>query len=418
MGGAPAPPAPRGPPHPARLVDRTDAGERRGRHAPGRAQPPGRSTPSRSRSPPTPTTTASSPSRCSLGREGREVVVVTKDLPLRLKAGVVGLEADEYRNELATDSGWTGFVELDVWRRDHRRALRAQGRRPRRGPRAAVPCRVSRCTPDRSPRSRACIPTSACTSCAPTRPCSTCAAAPPSSTSRSTSCSTTQVGIVSLGGSAGHRQERAGARGRARSRARAAHPQAGRRVPPDLRGRRPGPRLPARAPRPRRCRRGARRSPTRSSRWSGREVIDEVDRPRPARGAAAHPHPGSQPHRQLRGDRRGAEPRAVGAAHRVEPARARAAGWCSPTTSRSATTCGSAATTASSSVIETLQGHPLFAPRHPDAIGAVSHRRPGHPGARRLTAPIGRERERRCQLDWLGRLVSVTVAVLDVPSRV
>jgi PhoH-like ATPase len=51
----------------------------------------------------------------SLGREGREVVVVTKDLPLRLKAGVVGLEADEYRNELATDSGWTGFVELDVW---------------------------------------------------------------------------------------------------------------------------------------------------------------------------------------------------------------------------------------------------------------------------------------------------------------
>ncbi len=51
----------------------------------------------------------------SLEREGRNVVVVTKDLPLRLKAGVVGLEADEYRNELATDSGWTGFVELDVW---------------------------------------------------------------------------------------------------------------------------------------------------------------------------------------------------------------------------------------------------------------------------------------------------------------
>ena len=45
----------------------------------------------------------------------RNVVIVTKDLPLRLKAGVVGLEADEYRNELATDSGWTGFVELDAW---------------------------------------------------------------------------------------------------------------------------------------------------------------------------------------------------------------------------------------------------------------------------------------------------------------
>ena len=51
----------------------------------------------------------------SLGRDGRDVVVVTKDLPLRLKAGVVGIEADEYRNELATDYGWTGFVELDAW---------------------------------------------------------------------------------------------------------------------------------------------------------------------------------------------------------------------------------------------------------------------------------------------------------------
>jgi PhoH-like ATPase len=51
----------------------------------------------------------------TLVREGRDVVVVSKDLPLRLKAGVVGLEADEYRNELASDSGWTGFVELDVW---------------------------------------------------------------------------------------------------------------------------------------------------------------------------------------------------------------------------------------------------------------------------------------------------------------
>jgi PhoH-like ATPase len=51
----------------------------------------------------------------SLASDGRDVVVVTKDLPLRLKAAVVGLAADEYRNELASDSGWTGFVELDVW---------------------------------------------------------------------------------------------------------------------------------------------------------------------------------------------------------------------------------------------------------------------------------------------------------------
>jgi PhoH-like ATPase len=50
----------------------------------------------------------------SLASEGADVTVVTKDLPLRLKASVVGLTADEYLNELVPDTGWTGFVELDV----------------------------------------------------------------------------------------------------------------------------------------------------------------------------------------------------------------------------------------------------------------------------------------------------------------
>jgi PhoH-like ATPase len=51
----------------------------------------------------------------NLADEGHAVTVVTKDLPLRLKASIVGLCADEYRNELATgDSSWSGFVELDV----------------------------------------------------------------------------------------------------------------------------------------------------------------------------------------------------------------------------------------------------------------------------------------------------------------
>ncbi|MFN8016740.1 MAG: PhoH family protein [Acidimicrobiales bacterium] len=50
----------------------------------------------------------------NLGREGLDVTVVTKDLPLRLKASIVGLDADEYRNEQADDTSWTGFVELDV----------------------------------------------------------------------------------------------------------------------------------------------------------------------------------------------------------------------------------------------------------------------------------------------------------------
>jgi PhoH-like ATPase len=50
----------------------------------------------------------------NLVHEHRDVVVVTKDLPLRLKASIVGLSADEYRNELAADDAWSGTVQLDV----------------------------------------------------------------------------------------------------------------------------------------------------------------------------------------------------------------------------------------------------------------------------------------------------------------
>jgi PhoH-like ATPase len=46
--------------------------------------------------------------------EGRDVTVVTKDLPLRLKASIVGLRAEEYRSEQIADSGYTGFTELDA----------------------------------------------------------------------------------------------------------------------------------------------------------------------------------------------------------------------------------------------------------------------------------------------------------------
>jgi len=46
--------------------------------------------------------------------EGADVVLVTKDLPLRVKASSVGVEADEYRAELAPTSGWTGIVEANV----------------------------------------------------------------------------------------------------------------------------------------------------------------------------------------------------------------------------------------------------------------------------------------------------------------
>ena len=46
--------------------------------------------------------------------EGRGVTVVSKDLPMRVKASAMGLDADEYRNEWVTDSGWTGLAEIDA----------------------------------------------------------------------------------------------------------------------------------------------------------------------------------------------------------------------------------------------------------------------------------------------------------------
>ena len=45
---------------------------------------------------------------------GHSVVLVTKDLPLRVKASAIGLEAEEYRHELVPSSGWTGMVNLEV----------------------------------------------------------------------------------------------------------------------------------------------------------------------------------------------------------------------------------------------------------------------------------------------------------------
>jgi len=50
----------------------------------------------------------------NLAAEGNEVVLVSKDLPMRVKASVVGLPAEEYRAEQAVTSGWTGMEEVDV----------------------------------------------------------------------------------------------------------------------------------------------------------------------------------------------------------------------------------------------------------------------------------------------------------------
>ena len=50
----------------------------------------------------------------NLMSDGKNVILVTKDLPLRVKASSVGVEAQEYLAELVSNSGWTGIEEVDV----------------------------------------------------------------------------------------------------------------------------------------------------------------------------------------------------------------------------------------------------------------------------------------------------------------
>ena len=50
----------------------------------------------------------------NLAAEGRAVTLVSKDMPLRVKASAVGLVADEYRAQDVVSSGWTGMAELEV----------------------------------------------------------------------------------------------------------------------------------------------------------------------------------------------------------------------------------------------------------------------------------------------------------------
>jgi len=50
----------------------------------------------------------------NLADEGERTVIVTRDLPMRLRASVLGLEADEYRTEFAADPTWTGVIDLEV----------------------------------------------------------------------------------------------------------------------------------------------------------------------------------------------------------------------------------------------------------------------------------------------------------------
>ena len=47
-------------------------------------------------------------------RPAQAVVLVSKDMPLRVKASAVGLAADEYRAQDVVSSGWTGMSEVEV----------------------------------------------------------------------------------------------------------------------------------------------------------------------------------------------------------------------------------------------------------------------------------------------------------------
>ncbi|HEX2144509.1 MAG TPA: PhoH family protein [Glycomyces sp.] len=50
----------------------------------------------------------------ALGLEGADAVLVTKDMPLRVKASAVGIPTEEYRHGQAVDPTWSGMAELAV----------------------------------------------------------------------------------------------------------------------------------------------------------------------------------------------------------------------------------------------------------------------------------------------------------------
>jgi PhoH-like ATPase len=50
----------------------------------------------------------------NLAADGGDVTLVTKDMPLRVKAGAVGLAAEEYRAQDVVPSGWTGMSDVEV----------------------------------------------------------------------------------------------------------------------------------------------------------------------------------------------------------------------------------------------------------------------------------------------------------------
>lgn len=50
----------------------------------------------------------------NLANEGNSITVVSQDLPMRVKVASLGMHAEEYRNNMAVDSGWTGQAEITI----------------------------------------------------------------------------------------------------------------------------------------------------------------------------------------------------------------------------------------------------------------------------------------------------------------
>ena len=139
----------------------------------------------------------------NLANEGHDVTMVSKDLPMRVKASAVGLAAEEYRAELVVDCGWTGMAELDVTTEEMDALYEHEPGRARAGGRDAVPHRPGAALAAGGAASGGSAPTSRCGSCAATATSSGCTAAVPSSGSPSTCCSTLTSASCRLGGRAG-----------------------------------------------------------------------------------------------------------------------------------------------------------------------------------------------------------------------
>ena len=103
----------------------------------------------------------------NLRAEGRDVTLVTKDTPLRVKAGAVGLAADEYHAQDVVVSGWTGMTELEVTRRrSTRSSTKASSTSTRHATCRATP--ASGCSADGRAHWAGSTPRSGCSWCGAT----------------------------------------------------------------------------------------------------------------------------------------------------------------------------------------------------------------------------------------------------------